>query len=115
MAEAFTPPPTKDDVAEASTITPTREATAQVTKPCAVSGKNTSSRCVPTHLVRNRPAMKPPRPEEIHGTSIRRMRARGALDGFCFSDEMHRGFRLGWRARSLPRSVRVADAPSRKA
>ena len=55
---------------EANTAVTNTVATAQVMRPCAVSRKNTSWVCVPTHLVRSRPVRNAPIPELIHCTTI---------------------------------------------
>src|ERR1022692_339637 len=55
-AAACAPPLKSDEMELAAMAATTTVANDQVTSPCAVSRKNTSWVCVPTHRVRNRPA-----------------------------------------------------------
>src|SRR3982074_2044676 len=48
-------------------------ATAHITSPCAVSRKNTSWVCVPTHLVRSLPVIYPPIADDTHCITISHM------------------------------------------
>src|SRR5262245_62006510 len=59
-----------------------RVATAHVINPCAVSRKKTSCVCAPTHFVRNRPVMDPPRAAESH-CMIRRAIAETTVIAFA--------------------------------
>ena len=70
---ACTPPPSSADREPANTAPTSTVATDQVTRPWAVSRKNTSCVCVPCHRVRSRPAMYPPRPAEIHCVTMSQM------------------------------------------
>ncbi len=58
-------PPTAMIATIVMTVAPNTVATAQVTNPLAVSRKNTSCVCSPTHFVRSRPVRYPPIPDEI--------------------------------------------------
>src|SRR6185312_14952086 len=59
--------------AEARIAAPATVARAHVTKPWAVSRKNTSSVWVPTHFVLSRPVMYPPSAADSHCTTINQM------------------------------------------